>query len=132
MNLLERTDYLNWLLKWKDHQIIKVVTGVRRCGKSTLFEIYQNYLLQNGVSQSQIIAANFEDVEFEDLLYYKDLYQYIRERLIPDKKIIFFSMKFSTLRAMKRQSTACFCGIIVMSILQAPMPILCLVSLHHC
>lgn len=46
MRRLERTDYLNWLIRWKDNQIIKVVSGVRRCGKSTLFEIYQDYLLE--------------------------------------------------------------------------------------
>lgn len=56
MNRLERTDYLNFLIKWKDQQIIKVVTGVRRCGKSTLFEIFQDYLLQNGIAKEQIIA----------------------------------------------------------------------------
>lgn len=63
MKRLECTDYLNWLIKWKDNQIIKVVTGGRRCGKSTLFEIYRDYLLQNGVDNSRIIAINFEDLE---------------------------------------------------------------------
>lgn len=91
MRRLERTDYLNWLIKWKDRQIIKVVTGVRRCGKSTLFEIYQDYLLQNGTDRKQIIAVNFEDLEFEDLLDYRALYQYVRERLIPNRtNYIFF------------------------------------------
>ncbi|HIR45231.1 MAG TPA: ATP-binding protein, partial [Candidatus Ventrisoma faecale] len=45
MKRLERQDYLNWLIQHKDKQIIKVVTGVRRCGKSTIFEIYRDYLL---------------------------------------------------------------------------------------
>ena len=91
MKRLERTDYLNWLIKWKDKQIIKVVTGVRRCGKSTLFEIYRDYLLQNGADNSRIIAINFEDLEFEDLLDYKALYQYVCGRLTEDKtNYIFF------------------------------------------
>lgn len=85
MKRLERRDYLNWLIKWKNQQIIKVVTGVRRCGKSTLFQIYQDYLLQSGVEQSQIIAVNFEDLDFEDLKNYKELYRYIKTKLLPDK-----------------------------------------------
>ena len=80
-----RQNYLNWLIKWKDHQIIKVVTGVRRCGKSTLFDIYQDYLLNNNVSSDQIIAIDFEDLDFEDLCDYKSLYKYIKLRLLPDK-----------------------------------------------
>lgn len=85
MKRLERKNYLDWLIKWKEQQIIKVVTGVRRCGKSTLFSIYQDYLLQNGVGKAQILAINFEDLEFEDLTDYKKLYCYIKERLLPDQ-----------------------------------------------
>jgi hypothetical protein len=85
MKRLERPDYLNWLIKHKDEQIIKVVTGVRRCGKSTIFEIYREYLIENGVLPKQIIAINFEDLEFEDLTDYRELYQYVKEKLCPDK-----------------------------------------------
>lgn len=82
---LDRPDYIQWLMKWKDKQIIKVVTGVRRCGKSTILEMYQNYLIQNGVHREQIIAINFEDLEYEDLLEYKSLYQYVKKSLNPDR-----------------------------------------------
>lgn len=85
MKRIDRNDYLSWLVKWKEQQIIKVVTGVRRCGKSTLFQIYQDYLLQNGVEKQQIIAINFEDLEYEELTDYKVLYQYVKDRLIPDR-----------------------------------------------
>lgn len=85
MKRLERQSYLSWLIKWKDQQIIKVVTGVRRCGKSTLFSIYQDYLLENDVSPEQIIAINFEDLDFEELTDYKALYRYIKERLLPER-----------------------------------------------
>ena len=85
MKRLERQGYLNWLIKWKDQQIIKVVTGVRRCGKSTLFAIYQDYLLQRGVSPDQILTINFEDLDFEELTDYKKLYQYMKQRMIPDR-----------------------------------------------
>lgn len=90
MKRLERIDYLKWLIRWKDQQIIKVVTGVRRCGKSTLFEIYQDYLLNNGVDENQIITVNFEDLEYEDLQDYKSLYQYVKAHLIPDRKNYIF------------------------------------------
>ena len=90
MERIDRADYLNWLIKWKDKQIIKVVTGVRRCGKSTLFEIFQDYLLQNGVDRSQILAINFEDLEFEDLLDYRSLYQYVKKRLLTDRNNYLF------------------------------------------
>ena len=85
MKRLERKHYLDWLLKWKDQQIIKVITGIRRCGKSTLFAIYQDHLLAQGVDKTQIIAINFEDLEYENLTDYKALYQYVKERLQPDK-----------------------------------------------
>lgn len=85
MQRIGRTEYLNWLIKQKDKQIIKVVTGVRRCGKSTLFAIYQDYLKENGISREQIISINFEDIEYEDLLNYKSLYNYVKERLWEDK-----------------------------------------------
>ena len=82
---IQRKQYLDFLIRYKEEQIIKVVTGVRRCGKSTLFELYRDYLLTNGVNSSQIIMINFEDVEYEDLLDYRALYNYIKEQLLPDK-----------------------------------------------
>lgn len=53
--MIERKEYLQQLLLWKDGQVIKVVTGIRRCGKSTLLKQYQNHLIQNGVFREQII-----------------------------------------------------------------------------
>ena len=85
MKRIRRKDYLDWLIKWKEHQIIKVVTGVRRCGKSTLFDIYQEYLLEHEVLNEQIIAINFENLDFEDLCDYKSLYKHIKSHLLPDK-----------------------------------------------
>lgn len=85
MHRIEREEYLKWLLRHRDKQIIKVVTGVRRCGKSTLFEIYCDHLLESGILPEQIIAINFEDIEYEDLQDYRSLYKYVKERLVPDK-----------------------------------------------
>ena len=85
MKTIERTEYLEALKRWKDKQIIKVVSGVRRCGKSTLFDIYRDYLLSTGVSESQIISINFEDIDYEDLNTAKTLYAYIKSKLQQDK-----------------------------------------------
>lgn len=85
MERIERNKYLNWLLRWREQKIIKVVSGVRRCGKSTLFEIYRDQLLANGVDARQIIALNFEDVELEHLTNYRALYDHITLLLLPDK-----------------------------------------------
>lgn len=83
--MIQRDQYLNELLAFRDTKLIKVVSGIRRCGKSTLFELYQEHLLNAGVAPQQIIAINFEDLEFDELQDYKALYAYIKERLIPDK-----------------------------------------------
>ena len=85
MKRIERARYLEWLKIWKGKQIIKVVSGVRRCGKSTLFEIYKDWLNENGVENQQIISINFEDIDFEPLTEYHALYEYISERLISNK-----------------------------------------------
>lgn len=85
MNRINRKEYLDFLINSKDKQIIKVVSGLRRCGKSTLFEIYKDYLIDNGISNEQIIWINFEDIDFEPLCNYRALYDYVKERLNPDK-----------------------------------------------
>ena len=87
---IDRKEYLDFLIKSKDKQIIKVVSGVRRCGKSTLFEIYKDYLLKNDVEQNQIISINFEDMDYEELTDYKKLYEYIKSKIIEDKKNYIF------------------------------------------
>ena len=88
--MVERKEYLQQLLSWKDEQVIKVVTGIRRCGKSTLLQQYQNLLRQQGVSDAQIIAINFEDLAYESLLDYAALYRFIKERLQPDRMTYIF------------------------------------------
>ncbi|MDD6833889.1 MAG: AAA family ATPase, partial [Solobacterium sp.] len=60
--MIQRKDYLNQLISWKDEQVIKVVTGIRRCGKSTMIKLFQDYLLNEGVSKDQIVYLNFEDL----------------------------------------------------------------------
>ena len=87
---IDRKEYLDFLVKSKDRQIIKVVSGVRRCGKSTLFEIYKDFLLENGVEKNQIISINFEDMYYEELTDYKKLYEYIKSKMIENKRNYIF------------------------------------------
>lgn len=90
MQLIPRKEYLDWLRRWQDKQIIKVVSGVRRCGKSTLFTLFKQNLLKQGVVEKQIISINFEAMEFEALWDYHTLYQYINDRLQQDCKNYIF------------------------------------------
>jgi predicted AAA+ superfamily ATPase len=82
---INRPEYLKRLLSFKDKRLIKIVTGVRRCGKSTLLELYQTELIKQGVSPVQIHALNLEDIDNEPLKNYKALYAHLKKRLISGK-----------------------------------------------
>jgi len=88
--MIQRKKYMENLIKMKDQKIIKVVTGIRRCGKSTLLLLFRNYLKKCGVEDKQIISVNFEDVANEPLLDYRKLHEYVTERLSPDKMTYVF------------------------------------------
>ena len=90
MPLIQREQYLAFLRRHKDQDVIKVVSGVRRCGKSTLFELFKQELLASGVKANQIISINFEDLEYEPLQEYHALHEYIVERLIPETPMYVF------------------------------------------
>ncbi|WP_303015542.1 ATP-binding protein [Holdemania massiliensis] len=83
--MISRDQYLNNLIRLKDKEVIKVVTGIRRCGKSTLFELYQEYLMNHGVSAQQIIKFNLEDGDYAEIEEYKALYQLVKDKIVPDK-----------------------------------------------
>lgn len=88
--MIQRDEYLQKLISFKDKELIKVVTGIRRCGKSTLFKLFQEYLLENNVEQDQIISINFEDLDFEHINNYRLLYDFIKPKLNPNKKNYIF------------------------------------------
>lgn len=90
VSLVERKEYLAELISWKEEQVIKVVTGIRRCGKSTLLAQFQEWLKTTGVSDEQIVSVNFEELEYEDLLDYKKLYAWLKGRLISGKMTYIF------------------------------------------
>lgn len=83
--MIKRNIYLDNISSFREKQLIKVVTGIRRCGKSTLFELYQEYLLGDGVAPEQIISFNFEDGDYANVEDNKDLYSLVKARLLPDR-----------------------------------------------
>lgn len=84
--MIERKEYLEDLINFKDKKLIKVVTGIRRCGKSTMFELFQSYLKENGVEEEQIITVNLEDGDYRSIRTSEMLYQYVESKLIKNNK----------------------------------------------
>ena len=87
---INRNNFLNKLISFKDKQLIKVISGVRRCGKSTLMQQFINYLFTLGIKEDQIIFINFEDFENRDLLNLDNFYKYVSSKIIKDKKMYLF------------------------------------------
>ena len=87
--MIERTEYLEQLKMFKDKDLIKVVTGIRRCGKSTLFELFINYLKENGIKDNQIIKINLENADY-NFESYKELYDYVNKKIDSKKKFYVF------------------------------------------
>ncbi len=87
--MIERTEYLEELKRWKDKDLIKVVTGIRRCGKSTLFQLFINYLKENKIEDDQIIQINLEDADY-NFEGYKELYNYINKKIDSKKQYYVF------------------------------------------
>lgn len=83
--MVERTRYLQKLMGYQDKRLIKIITGVRRCGKSTLFLLYQRRLLAQGILAEQIHTVNFEDMQFASLCDATRLHDYLVARLLPDR-----------------------------------------------
>ena len=87
--MIERIEYLEKIKKWKDKDVIKVVTGIRRCGKSTLFELFIEYLKTIGIEENHIISINLEnpDNDFEN---YKDFYKFVKQQIKDEKQYYIF------------------------------------------
>ena len=75
--MVQRIVYLEQLRKWRDQPVIKVITGIRRCGKSTLLDMFREELRAQGVTDDRIVSVNFEELEYEELLDYRVLYDYV-------------------------------------------------------
>lgn len=83
--MINRPEYLQKLHTFKDKRVIKVIMGIRRCGKSTLFELFKQDLLDDGIAADQIQSVNFENLDFEHLLDYRALHAYIKSKIVPGK-----------------------------------------------
>lgn len=90
MNYIKRPHYLDFLRRHRDRPIIKVVSGVRRAGKSVLFQLYKEELLATGVDEDQIIFINFEDLSYYDLRHFQTLFAYIKDQLVSKKTYYIF------------------------------------------
>ena len=90
MKLINREMYVQFLRDHREKHVIKIVSGVRRCGKSTLFYLFQQELLQEGIKENQIISINFEDLEYRDLTDYIRLYEYIKSKIVPNQQMYIF------------------------------------------
>ena len=100
--MVERRHGIHPLSQWKDEQVIKVITGIRRCGKSTLLLQYQAWLKANGVSADQIVSVNFEELEYEELLDYRKLYEYLKNHLCVGKKTYIFLDEIQKVAAFEK------------------------------
>lgn len=80
-DLVNRPEYLNQLVQNKDVDLIKIVTGIRRCGKSSLLDLFHQYLLKNGVSEDHIVHMNLESLRYRDLTDYLSFYDYVSEKI---------------------------------------------------
>ena len=88
--MVARDEYLSILKRFKDKKLIKVITGIKKCGKSTLLEMFQEYLKDNWVEEEQIISINLEDLEYNFITDYMTLYKYINDKLKDKKKYYIF------------------------------------------
>lgn len=89
VQLKNRDLYLNKLIAFKDTEIVKVITGIRRCGKSSLMNLMVRHLKDNGVKQDQIIQMNFESMEYQKMSV-TELYQYVKGKIPDDKRAYLF------------------------------------------
>ncbi|MEG0526248.1 MAG: AAA family ATPase [Longicatena sp.] len=83
---IERPIYLNKLIEFKDKDIVKIVTGIRRCGRSTLLDLYEDYLLVSGVKNENILRMNMESLKHRDLLEYLAFYDYVSHHIVKGEK----------------------------------------------
>lgn len=83
--MIHRNEYIDWLRQWQDKPVIKVIIGVRRCGKSTLLTLFKNDLIKRGILPEQIISLNLEDLKFDYIKTYLDLNQEVEKKLCTDK-----------------------------------------------
>jgi predicted AAA+ superfamily ATPase len=106
--MIGRPDYIARLLDFKDKQLIKVITGVRRCGKSTLLEMFRDHLYAQDVGEDRITYLNFEDMENQGLTEAAALHRYVVRRLVPDRMNYVFFDEIQMVREFQRAVDSLF------------------------
>jgi uncharacterized protein len=106
--MINRPEYLKKMLVFKDKHLIKIVTGIRRCGKSTLFELYQSELLGLGVKPEQIQSINLEEPSYREFLDWEKLYDAINARLIKNKQNYIFLDEIQNVKDFQRAADGLF------------------------
>jgi predicted AAA+ superfamily ATPase len=106
--MINRPEYLKKLLAFKDKHLIKIVTGIRRCGKSTLFELYQKELLKLGVEHKQIQSINLEEPDYRELLDWEKLYDAISARLLKNRQNYIFLDEIQNVTDFQRAADGLF------------------------
>lgn len=101
--LINRPEYLNQLIQNKDVDLVKIVTGIRRCGKSSLLDLFHQYLLESGVSDANIIHMNLESLRYRNLLNYLAFYDYVSEHIPQNGKVYLI---FDELQAVEKWEKA--------------------------
>ena len=108
IKLIERKAYLEQLAMWREEEMIKVVTGVRRCGKSTLLELFINKLKADGVTDDQIVFVNLEDQDNAELLDYKKLYEYVKSHICKNQWTYVFIDEIQNCKEYERAISSLF------------------------
>ena len=85
--LINRPEYLEQLIQNKDVDLVKIVTGIRRCGKSSLLDLFHQYLTDNGIPDSNIIHMNLESLRYRTVTNYLSFYDYVSERIPKTGKV---------------------------------------------
>ena len=85
--LISRPQYLEQLIEHKDVDLVKIVTGIRRCGKSSLLDLFHEYLLKQGIEEKHIIHINFESLKYRNLTDHVALYEFVSERIPEEGKM---------------------------------------------
>lgn len=120
--LKKRNLYLNKLIAFQDTEPVKIVTGIRRCGKSSLLKLMVVHLKENGITDEQIIEMNFESHAFKKMTS-DDLYDYVKQHVHPQKRMYLFLMKFKECLNGRMPLTLSVWILTVISILQVLMRI---------
>lgn len=106
--MIDRAQYLNKLRMYRDKQLIKVVSGIRRSGKSTLLQMFRQELIDSGIQDSQTISINFEDLAYRDILTAETAYDYIQARLLPNKQNYVFLDEIQNVTQFEKMADSLF------------------------